>query len=46
MSHLLKAKSKIGVEQKDRVKYEPYNFEKRWKGSDGRTIHVVSGQQP
>ena len=46
MSHLLKAKSKIGVEQKDRVVYEPYNFEKRQRGSDNRTITVVYGQQP
>ena len=46
MSHLLKTKSKIGVEQKERVTYEPFNFEKRWRGSDGRVIHVVSEQQP
>ena len=46
MSHLLKAKSKIGVEQKDRVKYEPYNFEKRQRPNDNRVITVVSGQQP
>ena len=29
MSHLLKQKSKVGIIHKDRVKYEPYSFDKR-----------------
>ena len=33
MSHLLKQKSKFGVERKDRVTYEAYDFLKRPRGS-------------
>ena len=46
ISHLLKQKSKIGVEQKERTKYEVFNFEKRWRGSDGSVKYIQSGQQP
>ena len=40
MSHLLKAKSKIGVQQKERVTYEPFKFDKRMKGADGGTMYI------
>ena len=32
MAHLLKQKSKIGVERKDRVTYTAYDFQKRPRG--------------
>ena len=31
MSHLLKMKSKVGVIHKERAKYEPLDFQKRFK---------------
>ena len=38
MSHLLKEKAKIGIKQKERVTYEPFNFEKRSKDAEGNTV--------
>ena len=44
MSHLLKQKSKIGVQHKGRITYEVYDFDKRSKDQEGNTTyHTAKG---
>ena len=44
MSHLLKKKSKVQVERKDRVTYEAYDFLKRPRNSSN--IGKTAGTNP
>ena len=46
MSHLLKKKSKIAVERKDRVTYEAFDFLKRARDSQEKQTMAQSQTQP
>ena len=41
MTDLLKTKSKVQVVMKERVKYTPYDFEKRVRDSSGNVRNIV-----